>query len=190
MSEVDQKLVNALAHPLRVEILRQLEEGPSSPKQLADRTGEKLASVSYHVRVLLDCECIELLETIPRRGAVEHVYKLMPGGTIGSRAWNQVPAALRTHYAGSSLATFTERAIEALDAGTAESREGSGLTWIPLNVDEQGWKELRRVLGNVEKRFRAVGDKSAERMGGSEEGIPVIVAVAAIEVGGGEDADA
>ena len=187
--EVDQRMVRALAHPLRVEILRQLEEGPSSPKQLADRIDEALGNVSYHVKVLLTCECVELSHTIPRRGAVEHFYKLRAGGTIGSRIWSEVPPALRTHYAGNSLATFTERAIEALDSGTAESREGSGLTWLPLTVDEPGWKELRRVLGNVETRFRAVADKSAERMEETESGIQVIVAVAAFELGSEKDVD-
>lgn len=44
--DFDQRMVKALAHPLRVEILRQLEGGPSSPKRLADRTGEQLGNVS------------------------------------------------------------------------------------------------------------------------------------------------
>lgn len=187
--EVDQQMVRALAHPLRVEILRQLEEGPSGPKRLSDRMGEKLGNVSYHMKVLLKCDCIELVETIPQRGAVEHIYRLKAHGAIGSRAWKAVPPSLRTHYAGTALADFTNRAIEALDAGTVESREGSGVTWLPLNVDEQGWKELRRVLGNVEERFRAVADKSAERMDSPREGIPVIVAVAAFEIASGQDVD-
>lgn len=187
MTEVDQQMVRALAHPLRVEILRLLEEGPSGPKRLADRMGEQLSNVSYHTRVLHDCGCIELLETIPARGAVEHIYKLKPPGAIGSETWKDLPPALRTHYAGSALAGFASRAVEALEAGTLESREGSGVTWLPLNVDEQGWKELRRVLGNVEKRFRAVEDKSAERLDTAGDGIPVIVAVAAFELASGKD---
>ena len=85
--EVDQQMVRALAHPLRVEILRQLEEGPSGPKRLADRIGEKLGNVSYHMKVLLECDCIELVETIPQRGAVEHIYKLKPNGAMGSQTW-------------------------------------------------------------------------------------------------------
>ena len=89
----------------------------------------------------------------------------------------------------SALADFTTRAVEALDAGTTESREGSGVTWLPLNVDEQGWKELRGVLGKVEKGFRAVADKSAERMDSPRDGIPVIVAVAAFEIASGQDVD-
>ena len=34
-----------------------------------------LRSVAYHVRVLKKLGCIELVETLPRRGAVEHVYR-------------------------------------------------------------------------------------------------------------------
>jgi DNA-binding transcriptional ArsR family regulator len=183
----DQQMVRALAHPLRVEIVRQLEKGPSGPKRLSDRLGETLGNVSYHTRVLHKCDLIELVETVPRRGAVEHIYKLKSYGAIGSRTWKAVPPSLRAHYAGSALADFTTRAVEALDAGTMESREGSGVTWLPLNVDEQGWNELRRVLDNVEKRFRSVADKSAERMEAPRDGIPVIVAVAAFEIASGKD---
>lgn len=187
--EIDQQMVRALAHPLRVEILRLLEEGPSGPKRLSDRIGEPLGNVSYHTKVLHKCDCIELVETTPQGGAVEHIYRLKPQGAIGSRAWKDLPSALRTRYAGSALAAFTDLAIEALDAGTVESREGSGVTWLPLNVDEQGWKELRWVLGNVEERIRGVADKSAERVESPRDGIPVIVAVAAFEVASGKDVE-
>jgi len=181
---VDQQMVRALAHPLRVEILRRLEEGPNSPNGLSKRIGQPLGNVSYHTKVLLGCGCIRLFKTKPRRGAVEHFYVLAPDGPIGSAGWKEVPEALRTHYASTSLAAFTNRAVEAMDAGTVDSREGSGLTWLPLNVDEQGWKELRRVLGSVEKSFRAVAEKSAERSEGNEAGIQVMVAVAAFEMAG------
>lgn len=189
MSDLDQQLVRALSHPLRVEILRQLEDGPSSPVRLAERIKEPLGNVSYHFKVLLEFNCIELVDTIARRGAVEHIYGLKPNGTMGARTWKAVPPALRTRYAGTALADFTQRAVEALDAGTPETREGSGVTWLPLNVDEQGWKELRGVLGNAEKRFRAVADKSGERMESPRAGIPVIVAVAAFEIASGEDTE-
>lgn len=188
-SNLDQQILKALAHPLRVEILHQLEKGPSGPKRLSDRMGERLGNVSYHMNVLLECDCIELIETIPQRGAVEHIYRLKPNGAMGSPTWKAVPRALRTRFAGTALADFTSRAVEALDAGTAESREGSGVTWLPLNVDEEGWKELRGVLDSVQKRFRAVADKSAERLEGPRDGIPVIVALAAFEIASGMEAD-
>src|SRR5689334_8411493 len=118
-------MVIALGHPLRVEILRLLEEGPNSPNRMSNRLGKKLSNISYHTRVLLNqCECIELVESRPARGAVEHFYRLKPQGAVGSALWKDVPAALRNRYAKSSFGSFVERAVEALDAGTVESRQG------------------------------------------------------------------
>jgi DNA-binding transcriptional ArsR family regulator len=189
MSEVDRQITHALRHPLRVEILRRLERGPNSPNGLSKEIGEKLGNCSYHMKELLKLDCVELVETVPRRGAVEHFYGLKPHRVIGFGDWNALPPTLRTTWAGSALAEFTKRAVEALDAGTVESREESGVDSFPLSVDEQGWTELRRVLGDVEKRFRAVADKSAERMKSPRDRFPVIVAVAAFEVPTGEDVD-
>lgn len=186
---IDQQIAKALGHPLRIEILRQLEKGPSSSVQISLRIDEKLGDVSYHMKVLRDVGWVVLVDTIPRRGAVEHIYKLSSQGAIGSFAWKEVFAALRTLWAGSALAGFRERTVEALDAGTGESREGSGVTWLPLTVDEQGWKELLLILSSVEERFRAVADKSDKRMGSPKDGIPVNVAVAAFEMARGKDVD-
>jgi DNA-binding transcriptional ArsR family regulator len=185
--EVDQQIVRALAHPLRIEILRVLEKGPSSPSRIAEVLMERLGNVSYHVTVLLSCDCIELFDTKPVRGAVEHLYKVKPQGALGSRTWQEVPPSLRTSSAGNALAGFTSRAIEALEAGTVESREGSGLSWLPLIVDEAGWKELRRILDGFEERFHAVAEKSAKRLENPQDGTPVIVAIAAFETEGKKD---
>jgi len=184
--DFDYQMVRALAHPLRVLILRLLEEGPSSPKRLSERTGEPLGNFSYHMKVLTDYGCIELAEVRPVRGAVEHIYKLKPNASIGSGVWKEVPAALQTYFVGSALAAFTERAIDALEAGTVDSRKGSGINWFPLIVDEEGWGELRQVVGSVERRFRSVADKSAERLESPKDGTPVMVAVAAFEIADGK----
>lgn len=189
--ELDRELIRALAHPLRVQILKSLEDGPQSPIQISNRSGKPLGTVSYHMRVLLDCGCVELVNTIPRRGAVEHVYKLTPRGGIGNRAWQDVPKSLRRGLVGGALDGFTTRAVEALQTGAMESREGSGITWLSLMVDERGWKELRQVTKDVEARFHRVAKKSAERLKDPRDGIAVIVAVAAFEKAGekGKDAD-
>ena len=68
-------MAKALAHPLRVQLLTALNEGVASPNELAKRLNEPLTNVSYHVRMLHDLGCIELVETEPRRGALEHYYR-------------------------------------------------------------------------------------------------------------------
>jgi DNA-binding transcriptional ArsR family regulator len=65
----------ALAHPVRARALELLALGPASPTQLANGLEVPLGTVSYHVRTLLSLGLIELLETVPRRGAIEHHYR-------------------------------------------------------------------------------------------------------------------
>lgn len=179
--EVDQRLIRALAHPLRVEILRILSERTASPVALSKIMGERLGNVSYHVDVLAKNGCVELIETRPARGAVEHVYRANPNSSLGARGWQDVPPALRDDVAGAALHAFTSRAIASLEGEAFRQREGSGFSWFPLTVDERGWKEIRRVLDGVESRFRAIAKKSAERLDDPTAGVPVIVAVAAFE---------
>lgn len=71
-------MMKAFAHPLRLEILRQLRSR-ASPTELARKLGAPLGSVSYHVRVLADLGALQLVDEMPRRGAIEHYYELTPG---------------------------------------------------------------------------------------------------------------
>ena len=84
---VDQRLVKALAHPLRVEILTILNERMASPNELSKELEEGLSQVSYHVKVLKDFECIEMVKTEPRRGAVEHYYRATARAFLTDRDW-------------------------------------------------------------------------------------------------------
>jgi DNA-binding transcriptional ArsR family regulator len=69
-------LLAALSHPLRRRILRLMEvEQPISPRELAILLEHPLPNVSYHVRVLADCEAVALVFTEPVRGSMQHFYR-------------------------------------------------------------------------------------------------------------------
>jgi DNA-binding transcriptional ArsR family regulator len=72
----DAKTLIALRHELRRRILRKMfeEEAPISPRQLADALHEPLSNVSYHVRVLVDCDAVTLVGREPVRGSMQHFY--------------------------------------------------------------------------------------------------------------------
>jgi DNA-binding transcriptional ArsR family regulator len=75
----DNDLLTALRHPLRRQILRRMadgEETPISPRELANELTEPLSNVSYHVRVLVDCEAVRLVDTKPVRGSMQHFYRI------------------------------------------------------------------------------------------------------------------
>jgi DNA-binding transcriptional ArsR family regulator len=69
-------LLTALGHPLRRRILREMTRaGKASPRELAETLSEPLSNVSYHVRVLADCEALRLVGTRPVRGSTQHFYR-------------------------------------------------------------------------------------------------------------------
>src|SRR3954470_8878272 len=73
------RIAKALAHPLRARILQRLGERVASPGDLALELGAPLGVVSYHVRMLRDYDCVELVRTEPRRGALQHFYRATAG---------------------------------------------------------------------------------------------------------------
>jgi DNA-binding transcriptional ArsR family regulator len=71
---IDQELVKALSHPIRVEILEALQGRVASPAELSQEIGESLGVISYHAKALVRCGCLELVHTEPRRGGLEHFF--------------------------------------------------------------------------------------------------------------------
>src|SRR5690349_6113016 len=59
----DPRYLKAVSHPVRVRILAMLDEGPASPKVLADRLGISLGVVAYHVRTLHELDLLKLVGT-------------------------------------------------------------------------------------------------------------------------------
>ncbi|HVY77811.1 MAG TPA: winged helix-turn-helix domain-containing protein [Solirubrobacterales bacterium] len=75
LRSIDPRLAKALSNEVRARALDLLAESPRSPKEIATEMDLDVRSLAYHVRVLKKLGCIELVETRPRRGAVEHIYR-------------------------------------------------------------------------------------------------------------------
>lgn len=72
--------IQPLLHPLRLEILRVMEEsGPTSPSDIAEDQRD-LGRVAYHFRILLKAGLIRQVELVPVRGSVRHIYGLTATG--------------------------------------------------------------------------------------------------------------
>lgn len=73
-----EKLARKFAHPTAIAVLELLAivEDARSPMQLSQALDVSLGQVSYHVRQLAGAGLNELVSTRPRRGAVEHFYRL------------------------------------------------------------------------------------------------------------------
>ena len=86
----DPQRIRALSHPLRLELIDVLGEGPATATQCADLTGQSVASCSFHLRMLAKYGYIEPAD---RRGRERPWQLTSPGQEI--RPDDDDPASLR-----------------------------------------------------------------------------------------------
>lgn len=161
---ITQQLAKALAHPLRVRILASLHKGIASPNQLSQELDEPLGNVSYHVKTLLEFDCVELVKTEPRRGAVEHFYRATERAFFSDSDWEKIPASARKGISGAVLEMIGQDATEALSAGTIDARKDSHISRTPLVLDEKGWKAITSLLEDTLNKAIEIQEESATRL--------------------------
>ena len=137
--QLDERLAKALSHPLRQRILQRLNEGGiRSPNELSRELGDPLGNVSYHVRILRELDCVELVRTEQRRGALEHYYRATAEPWLDDEQWARLPAAFRRKTLGRTLS-------EILEGASAASRETGfdhpevKVDRIELELDDEAW---------------------------------------------------
>jgi DNA-binding transcriptional ArsR family regulator len=180
---IDQRIMKALSHPLRVRMLTLLNQKVSSPSELAEELDEPLGNVSYHMRFLADLNMVKLVRTEPRRGAVEHYYEALEPPLISDDDWAQLPAALRRSLSDSTLSQIARDLKGAAKAGGFD-RENIHVSRVALTLDEQGWDELSEMLSDVLERARRVQEQSNKRRKRSDgEAIPTALVLMQFEGG-------
>jgi DNA-binding transcriptional ArsR family regulator len=161
---ITQQLAKALAHPLRVRILSSLQKGISSPNQLAQELDEPLGNVSYHVKTLLEYDCVELVKTEPRRGAVEHFYRATERAFFSEAEWKKIPVSARKGINGVVLEGIGQDVTAAMIAGTIDARTDSHVSRTGLLVDQRGFDEISTVLIDALNRAIEIQEEAASRL--------------------------
>jgi hypothetical protein len=123
LDAIDQRLVKAVAHPLRARILAVLTQRVASPAQMTQEFDEILSRVSYHVNVLLEYKCIELVGTRPRRGAVEHFYRGTPRAYLDIPEWLQLPEVVVDEEGSREIAAIMAETMSRIHEAQEKSAE-------------------------------------------------------------------
>jgi DNA-binding transcriptional ArsR family regulator len=161
---VDSRLAKALSHPMRARLLAILNEQVASPNEMAEMIGERLPNVSYHVRALHDLECIELVNTAQRRGAIEHYYRAIKRPFFSDRDWKRLPPSARQAIADGVLQLIWQDVSEAIRVETFESRADRHLSRSALQLDEEGWRELNEALAGLQAEAERIAARSGKRL--------------------------
>ena len=99
----------------------------------------------------------------PKRGTIEHLYTAVPRSFIGHQDWRKTPPLGARQVTGEAIRTFVAKVGAAIDAGTI------------------GWREeTAEILDRPLRELMEVAAASRERLG-TEDGIPVVTAMAAFE---------
>jgi len=177
---VDPDLAKALSHPLRQQILEQLNvKGETSPKQLAALLDASLNTVAYHVGVLRRLGCIELARTRQVRGALEHYYRALIHPWLDAEQWGKLPASFRRQVVASTLRDIFADASEAGGAGGFDDPDAQ-IRRTVAELDEQGWREVSALLEETSVSLEQIRGDCARRAAGDPGDRPSIDAEIAL----------
>jgi DNA-binding transcriptional ArsR family regulator len=155
------KMVRLAAHPVRAKALSMMAERPTSPKEIAAAVGKPIGNVVYHVAELKEAGMAMLVEEKKRGGAIEHFYLAT---TIDDETSNRVDPRQREILARTGLHLIIADAALAVESGMLSSRADVQMARIPLQVDEQGWREIRDLYTATLDASLAAAARSAERL--------------------------
>jgi DNA-binding transcriptional ArsR family regulator len=160
---LDQRLAKALSHPLRRDVLeRFIARGETSPNQVAKDLSAPLSTVSYHVHILRDLQCIELARTEQRRGAVEHYYRSALDVLLDDTAWGALPVAVRRQLAGQTVGDLMQEMGAAARAGGFDDSDAA-VVRVPLELDATGREELSELLAATLRQAQGIQERSLSR---------------------------
>jgi DNA-binding transcriptional ArsR family regulator len=183
---VDQRLVKALGHPLRAQVLSILNERTASPVELSKMLGERLTNVSYHVRQLQKYGCIELVEERPVRGANEHFYRGVTRSFLSDDNWKELSPEAQAGISVAGMKMINDKAMEALLAETFDKRQDRHLSCTPMVVDEEGWRAVAELLAGTLEGLMEIQTESAGRLAAKKEtGVSATVSILGFESPGG-----
>ncbi len=182
---INAALFKALSHPLQGRIMVLLTESEASPKQMADRLGEPLDKVAYHVRSMAkaDPPLLELVRIDPAKRGTQKVYKAIARPILEVDSWERLPRLLREVNSVWVAQLVVEDLREAIEAQTFDARVGRTLLRVPRVLDEQAWEELEPAAMRYLEEVDAIAGQAADRLAESgEKGFNVSTVTFAIEM--------
>jgi DNA-binding transcriptional ArsR family regulator len=164
------RLLKALAHPIRLQLLAVMGYKLMSPKEFALLRGESASKVSHHFRRLEELGFIELVRTRPVRGAIEHTYRRVMQVVFSDRDWLVLPDEARQIIASTTLRELVGHITEALQAGTITALPNPHIAWWRRRGDELCWMEMAQILDATHNAVEQAWERAEQRMLKSGDG--------------------
>jgi len=164
----------------------------SPPQFFREFGGGSVDLVRWHFKKLVEYGWLRKVKTakVPGEpGRPQHFYRATEIALIDTETWEALPLSIRSEYSARALDQLWDQVGRALEAKTLDSRPDRHLTWVPIVLDEQAWKERGRALADCFHALQHEQDDAKVRLQASgEEPVLMTVALAAFESPGALDA--
>lgn len=170
------RLARVFSSPMALKIVSELNLREMSTSQFAAEFGASPSQVYRRFQMLIkDGWVVKVDERTGghRRGATEHFYRARGPAVFDTRSWSRAPVSVRRDGSWRIFEQLAEQVTEALRAGTLDSRADRHLTWSPLLLDEQGWKQIIRKMDDL-FYFLLAEQKAAKRRLRDSQQAPLI----------------
>ena len=178
---IEDAVLYALAHEIRVEILILLNEAEYTKGELAELTGVPLTTISNHVTWMLENDSVEIAKEEVRRATIMRWYRGIRLPEYTQEEAEEMTQMERQVTAGLVVQSGTAEVMAALRKGNlADAR--TILSWDWYNVDVEGRGDLEAENARHLERVREIECEAANRVAISEEKtISIIVSLFAFE---------
>lgn len=173
----NQSRFELLHHPWRVRILDVLVERSMSVAQFVDEglipelesmdRHLAISKLAYHFRVLRQAGALQVVQQNMRRGSTEMVCRANVRALLTDEEWAKLPRSERAPISQAVLHALVARAESAVHRGTFDSRVDRHLSWLAMELDEQGWSEITAVLNGVLETVSEIHRESKARLAAS-----------------------
>lgn len=163
LGKVDDGLLFALRHPLRLRMLVSLnEEGDGSPSELAKRLESTTEHCSHHIKVLEEYGYVEFLRKEFVSTGAKSIYRAIRKVEFPQEVWERLPPAVQNQVVtGLFMSSFGD-AETALLSGAFEKHPESHASWTHLHLDQKQWKRLRGLLERTLVKALEIGEEADE----------------------------
>jgi DNA-binding transcriptional ArsR family regulator len=153
-----------VSHPIRVRALTILADREASPVEISRELGMGASHVAYHVRILHQEGLVELTEETPRRGSIEHRYRAVFPPELSDEEYGALTVEERSKFSRLIFSFAAADACCAFSAGSFADRPDHHISRMPLQVDEEGWTELRDLYENTLRAAYKIKRESGDRL--------------------------
>lgn len=165
-------------HPLQLRALVILTERVASPKEIAIELGltkARAGVVSQHVRELEKAGFVEEVRAEPRRGTVEHYFRVVEQPVVTDEEAAQWTEDERDEFSRYIISCIAKDFGMATEYGTLDGDDhvDRHLSRTPLHLDRQGFADLIEAHRQSFHRSLEIQEESDQRRAVSgEEGLP------------------